>query len=210
MPGLFITFEGLEGCGKSTHIKLLAERLRDEGNDVITIREPGGTKSGEEIRRLLKHGPETLDPVAELLLMNASRAQLVAKVILPAIREGKIVLCDRFYDSTIAYQGHGRMLDSRLVESAIRLAVGDLEPDITFLLQVSLETSEQRRAKRGGTDRFETADRSFFEKVNHGYSELATTHANRIRPIASDRPVKTVQADIWTHVSELQKGTNNR
>ena len=210
MPGCFITFEGLEGCGKSTHIKLLDERLRAEGANVLTLREPGGTKSGEEMRRLLKHGPEALAPMAELLLMNASRAQLVDRVIQPALIEGKIVLCDRFYDSTTAYQGHGRGLDLQNVQSAIRLAVGGLDPDLTLLLQVSLDTSEQRRVNRTGSDRFENSERSFFERVKRGYIELAAAHPGRIQQIDAQRSLKMVQADIWTHASRLLENSNNR
>ena len=109
---MFITFEGTEGCGKSTHIERLADRLRQEGHTVCVLREPGGTESGEAIRKLLKHGPDNLTPETELLLMNASRAQLVREVIRPALAEGQIVLCDRFYDSSTVYQGTGRGLDA--------------------------------------------------------------------------------------------------
>ena len=111
MDGLFITFEGTEGCGKSTHIKKLATRLEAAGQTVHTLREPGGTESGEPIRQLLKHGPDNLCAETELLLMNASRAQLVREIIRPALSSGHIVLCDRFYDSTTVYQGIGRGLD---------------------------------------------------------------------------------------------------
>ena len=142
MPGFFITLEGTEGCGKSTLMGHLADRLKSDGHDVVQLREPGGTESGEEIRKILKHGPDNLTAEAELLLMNASRAQLVREVIRPALLEGKVILCDRFYDSTTAYQGHGRGLDLSLVQSVINLAVGNTIPDLTLFLEIPLDISE--------------------------------------------------------------------
>ena len=132
MPGYFISFEGTEGCGKSTHIKKLATWLEKEGHTVRTLREPGGTESGEEIRELLKHGPDNLAPEAELLLMNASRAQLVREIIRPALAAGEVVLCDRFFDSTTIYQGAGRGLDSVHVQAVIVFAVGETRPALKF------------------------------------------------------------------------------
>src|SRR5262245_16035877 len=170
MKGCFITFEGTEGAGKSTHIQRLAEFLSSAGFKIRTLREPGGTPIGEEIRHLLKHSDtnHAMTPEAELLLMNASRAQLVREVIRPALEAGEIVLCDRFFDSTTAYQGYGRGLDLKLVQSVINFAVGPTRPDLTLLLVVSPEVSEQRRGTRASTgapvrDRFEEADRAFFE-----------------------------------------------
>src|SRR5690242_4897615 len=146
MKGVFITFEGTEGSGKSTQISLLAEHLRSQGRRVWTLREPGGTPIGEEIRHTLKHSAvnHAMTPETELLLMNASRAQLVREVIRPALAEGEVVLCDRFHDSTVAYQGYGRGLDLRHVQDVIELAVGGLRPALTILLRVPLEVSEMR------------------------------------------------------------------
>src|SRR5450432_1810750 len=146
MKGLFITFEGTEGCGKSTQVSLLAEHLRSLGKVVRTLREPGGTPIGEEIRHTLKHSlhNHAMTAEAELLLMNASRAQIVREVIRPALAKGKMVLCDRFYDSTTAYHGHGRQLDLKMVETIIDVAVGDTRPDLTLLLQVPAEVSKER------------------------------------------------------------------
>src|SRR5215469_13592957 len=146
MKGLFITFEGTEGSGKSTQIPILAERLRDLGRHVRTLREPGGTPIGEEIRHTLKHSKanEAMTPETELLLMNASRAQLVREIIRPALAAGEIILSDRFYDSTTAYQGHGRQLDLKMVQGIIDIAVGDTRPNLTLLLTVTPEVSEQR------------------------------------------------------------------
>src|SRR5947207_7020998 len=153
MNGLFISFEGTEGSGKTTQISLLAERLRAAGHSVRTIREPGGTPVGEEIRHTLKHSAdnEAMTFETELLLMNASRAQLVREVIRPALAAGEIVMSDRFYDSTMAYQGYGRQLDLKVVKAIIDFAVGDTRPDLTLLLVVPYEVSEQRRLARQPT-----------------------------------------------------------
>lgn len=205
MAGCFITFEGTEGCGKSTHIKKLARRLEAEGHTVRTLREPGGTESGESIRHLLKHGPEELTAEAELLLMNASRAQLVREVIRPAIAAGEIVLCDRFYDSTTVYQGTGRGLNAAQVQRVIEFAAGETRPDLTLLLKIPLKISEERRARRAETDRFEQADRTFFERIEAGYTALAAAEPDRIRVIQADQPLDSVAATIWHVVSERLK-----
>ena len=205
MAGCFITFEGTEGCGKSTHIKKLARRLEAEGHTVRTLREPGGTESGESIRQLLKHGPEELTAEAELLLMNASRAQLVREVIRPAIAAGEIVLCDRFYDSTTVYQGTGRGLNAAQVQRVIEFAAGETRPDLTLLLKIPLKISEERRARRAETDRFEQADRIFFERIEAGYTALAAAEPDRIRVIQADQPLDSVAATIWHVVSERLK-----
>src|SRR5438128_2135915 len=207
MKGLFITFEGTEGSGKSTQISLLAERLRFLGYSVRTLREPGGTPIGEEIRHTLKHSAANYAMTweAELLLMNASRAQLVREVIRPALASGEIVLCDRFYDSTTAYQGYGRQLDLTLVRNVIDIAVGQTRPHLTLLLRVPLEVSETRRADRGTTqrDRFEEADREFFLRVEHGYDAIAAAEPQRIRLIDATRSVDAVADEIWKLVEPL-------
>src|SRR6476660_9208302 len=153
MPGLFITFEGTEGSGKSTQISLLAEHLRSLGHSVRTIREPGGTPIGAELRHTLKHSAQNqaMTWEAELLLMNASRAQLVREVIRPALAAGHVVLSDRFYDSTTAYQGYGRELDLQMVKAVIDVAVGNSRPDLTLLFIVSPEVSAHRLLKRQST-----------------------------------------------------------
>jgi dTMP kinase len=210
MKGLFITFEGNEGSGKSTQIGLLAARLQSMGRRVRTLREPGGTPIGEEIRHTLKHSPDNqaMTPEAELLLMNASRAQLVREVIRPALQAGEIVLCDRFYDSTTAYQGYGRQLDLKMVAAIIGSAVGETRPDLTLLLIVPEATSEHRRAKRQSTqatlrDRIEEADRAFFARVVRGYEAIAAAEPNRVRRIDATREVPEVEAEIWKTVAPL-------
>lgn len=212
MKGLFITFEGTEGSGKTTQISLLAERLRSMGYSVRTLREPGGTPIGEEIRHTLKHSPanHAMTPEAELLLMNASRAQLVREVIRPALAAGEIVLCDRFYDSTTAYQGYGRQLDLEMVKNIVDVAVGDTRPDLTLLFIIPHEVSEARRVARQPTlplpfkrDRMEEADRSFFTRVAEGYEAIAAAEPQRVRQFDATGEVATTQAAIWSHVHPL-------
>jgi len=231
MKGLFITFEGTEGSGKSTHITLLADRLRAAGRIVRLLREPGGTPIGEEIRHTLKHSQQNhaMTPEAELLLMNASRAQLVREVIRPALAAGDLVLCDRFYDSTIAYQGYGRQLDMNAVRTIIEFAVGAMRPNLTFLLSVPLEVSEARRSERKHgmlidpppqetkpedhttpskfnepvRDRMEEAGRDFFQRVETGYIAIAAAEPGRVLVIDSTQSVEAVAAAIWRHVEPL-------
>jgi dTMP kinase len=202
--GIFVTFEGTEGSGKSTQISLLAERLRGLGHSVLTLREPGGTPIGEEIRHTLKHSKDNAAMTAEteLLLMNASRAQLVREIIRPALARGDIVLSDRFYDSTTAYQGHGRQLNLRMVQTIIEAAVGETRPDLTLLLVVSHQVSYERLLARQSTmpfirDRFEEADQSFFERVAHGYQAIAAAEPERVRTIDASGSVEQTQAAIW-------------
>jgi len=204
MPGLFISFEGTEGSGKSTQVSLLAEHLRFEGYTVRTIREPGGTPIGEEIRHTLKHSAanEAMTSETELLLMNASRAQLVREVIRPALAAGEIVLCDRFYDSTMAYQGYGRQLDLKVVKAVIDVAVSDTRPDVTLLFVVPHEVTAERLLARQSTlpfmrDRIEEADRSFFERVAKGYQAIAAAEPQRIRRIDASGTVAEITALIW-------------
>ena len=208
--GLFITFEGTEGCGKSTQVELLARQLRSLGHRVRVLREPGGTPIGEEIRHTLKHSQNNaaMTPEAELLLMNASRAQLVREIIRPALANGEIVVCDRFYDSTTAYQGYGRELDLSLVKSVIDFAVGDTRPDLTLLLQVPPEVSAERLRSRQSTlpfarDRIEEADQKFFARVAEGYQALAAAETNRIRVVDSADPVENVSAKIWEIIQPI-------
>lgn len=208
--GLFITFEGTEGCGKSTQVSLLAERLRALGRTVRTLREPGGTPIGEEIRHTLKHSlhNHAMTAEAELLLMNASRAQIVREVIRPALAKGEIILCDRFYDSTTAYQGYGRQLDLKMVAAIIDVAVGGTRPDLTLLLQVPPAISAERLAARQSTmpfvrDRIEEADRSFFERVAKGYEALATTEPKRVHKLDASGSIAEIAAAIWQSVAPL-------
>jgi len=207
MKGFFLTFEGTEGSGKSTQSAMLARRLRDLGYHVRELREPGGTPIGEEIRHTLKHSAanHAMMPEAELLLMNASRAQLVREVIRPALAAGEIVISDRFYDSTTAYQGYGRQLDLAGVKAIIDFAVGDTRPDLTLLFLVPHAVSEERRLKRQSTmpfmrDRFEEADRSFFERVETGYRALAASEPGRIRTLDATGSLSAIERQVWNLV----------
>ena len=208
--GLFITFEGSEGCGKSTQVELLARRLRALGHRVRTLREPGGTSIGEEIRHTLKHSKanDAMTAEAELLLMNASRAQLVREIIRPALEAGEIVVCDRFFDSTTAYQGYGRQLDLNMVKGVIDIAVGRTRPQMTLLLQVPTEISELRRAMRQSTlpfmrDRMEQADQKFFARVEEGFNAIAAAEPDRVRVVDGSAPVEVVCARIWELVTPV-------
>jgi len=210
MKGLFITFEGTEGGGKSTHTSILADRLRGLKKSVRDLREPGGTPIGEEIRHTLKHSDQNhaMTAEAELLLMNASRAQLVREVIRPALADGEIVLCDRFYDSTTAYQGYGRQLDLAQVKAIIDFAVGETRPHLTLLLDVPLEVSEARRVTRVVSgqpvrDRMEEADRAFFERVHQGFEEIAAAEPQRVKRIDATQSIEVVSAAIWQFVQAL-------
>src|SRR6266478_6928391 len=197
--GKFITFEGLDGCGKSTQMEKLAGVLRVQGLSVVVTREPGGTATGEKIRRLLLDTATAgLSPLAELALMFASRAQHIAEVIQPAVEHGNIVLCDRFTDSTEAYQGSGRKLGSHPVLELHRILCGDLQPDLTILLDsnpamsVNRARRRNRRASHRANDtankgkhhsdenRFEQQTRSFFARVHEGYMSIATREPDRV------------------------------
>ena len=210
MKGLFITFEGTEGSGKSTQVSLLAGRLYGLGHTARVLREPGGTPIGEEIRHTLKHSHanDAMTAEAELLLMNASRAQLVREFIRPALAKGEIVVCDRFYDSTTAYQGYGRELHLPTVKTVIDLVVGDTRPDLTLLLVVPPGVSEERLRSRQSTlpfirDRIEEADLEFFERVAHGYEQIAAAEPQRVRKIDATGDVETVRREIWREVEKI-------
>jgi dTMP kinase len=195
---LFVTFEGIEGSGKSTHLRQLAGVLRDDGRDVVETREPGGTVLGQALRDLLL-APSTapLEPTAELLLYCADRAQHVAEVIRPALAAGRIVLCDRFSDSTIAYQGYGRGLDLDLVRTLDARARGGLEPDLTFVLDCTPEAGLARVHTRSGAgDRFEQEALAFHQAVRHGFHALAAAAPARYRVIDSTPPAAEVGARI--------------
>ena len=182
-PGFFITFEGSEGCGKSTQISLLADHLRQSGHEPLLIREPGGTPAGESIRHLLQHAPEgeNLVPEAELLLFAASRAQLVREKILPALESGLIVISDRFFDSTTVYQGVARRIPADDTARINAFAVGDCVPDVTFVLDLDRETSLARmRASDRELDRIERESEDFFAAVRQGYLDLAKKNPARV------------------------------
>ncbi len=210
-PGCFITFEGGEGVGKSTNIAFAAEWLRSRDIEVIITREPGGTPIAETIRNaLLKaHHNELMHPRTELLLVFAARAQHIESVIMPALAKGTWVLCDRFTDSTIAYQGFGRGLPMDEIEDLKKLVQQGLEPDRTFLLDAPLEIGMGRAARRGEeageeTDRFETEQAAFFERVRSGFQALAAEQT-RFRTLDASQPLEKVQFDLLGELKLLLK-----
>lgn len=210
--GRFLTFEGGEGVGKSTNIEFCADWLRQQGIDVVVTREPGGTEIAETIRnQLLKaHHNESMSDMTELLLVFAARAQHLERVIEPALESGKWVLCDRFTDSTLAYQGYGRGLPMAPIEQLKQLVQRGLEPDCTFLLEAPLQLGMARargRADAAGeqVDRFETEQLEFFKRVQQGFSALAETNDRFVR-IDAVRELAQVQADIAGQLSRLCEG----
>jgi dTMP kinase len=207
MPRLpFISFEGSEGCGKSTQARLLAERLTRAGLPVLVTREPGGTPIGEKIRELLQFAPESaaMSPETELLLFEASRTQLVRQIIRPALDRGTVVISDRFADSSIVYQGVARGLDIEVVNGINEFAVGDCWPDLTFLLDLDPETARIRMLRRVrpavGIDRMEQEPQEFYEKVRDAYRHLAAREPNRIVVINAARSIEEVEHEIWSIV----------
>lgn len=177
---MFITFEGIEAAGKSTLIAALADDLRLAAVNVPLItREPGGTDLGDVIRRIYLDPATVIDPLAEAMLMNASRAQLVAQVIGPALKAGQTVLCDRFFDATVAYQGYGRGLDVEMLLQLCLIATNRISPNLTFLVDVPAEVSLARLGVRGDSDRIEQADLAFHQRVRAGYLELAKRFPGR-------------------------------
>ena len=208
-PGKFITFEGPEGSGKSTQLKLLVEQLEAQGIKVVCTREPGGTATGEAIRDILQHDAvdEQLSERSELLLFTASRAQLMNHVILPALGRGEWVICDRFIDSTMAYQGYARGMPLETLDLINDFAINNRKPDLTLLLDLDIERGFQRLEERyadgkGSADRFEREARDFHFRVRDGYHKLAEREPERFRVIDTDRSINEVAGAIWNAVKE--------
>lgn len=204
--GAFISFEGSEGCGKSTQIHRLAERLRQRGYRVLLTREPGGTEIGEQLRHLLQFSKagHAMAPETELLLFTASRAQLVREVLSPALAEGTVVLADRFLDSTTVYQGVARRLEAAQVDAINRFAVGDVLPDITFVLDLDPEQAHRRILQRAPTlDRMESQPRPFYEAVRNGYLALARENPARVRLLDGAEPIETIASKIWEQLDSI-------
>lgn len=183
---MFITFEGIDGSGKSTHIKRLADFLEKKGQKVMMIREPGGTVLSEKIRNILLSHEIEINPYSELLLFEAARAQLVSDVIVPGINDGFWVIADRFFDSTLAYQGYGRKIDHFIVNRLNAFASGGLVPDITFYLQIPLEVSAKRTGERP-KDRMECSGDEFNSLIHKGFEEIALNNPERVITIDSSK-----------------------
>ncbi|HOO60927.1 MAG TPA: dTMP kinase [Bacillota bacterium] len=202
--GLFITFEGIDGCGKTTQLTSLSQMLQSKGYEVLLIREPGGTSIGEKIRSiLLDKNNLDMTPITELLLYEAARAQITQEKIRPWLERGNCVICDRFYDSTVAYQGYGRGLSLSDIHELNELSTNSLAPDITFLLDISPEEAYARREGRGGEeDRLEGEGLAFMKKVREGYLTLAKDNA-RIKVIHAASSVDTIRNEIEREVWEV-------
>ena len=204
MPRLpFITFEGSEGCGKSTQVQRLAARLQELQIPFLVTREPGGTPIGETIRELLQFAPHNsaMVPETELLLFEASRSQLVRETIKPALERGVCVIADRFFDSTTVYQGAARRLDREVVNRLNAFAVGDCLPDTTFVLDVDAATADLRMQKPRRADRMEQEPAEFYERVRQGYRDLAAREPNRVVLIDGSRDADDVENEIWSVLS---------
>ena len=204
--GLFLSFEGGEGSGKSLQARRLAEALTERGRDVVLTREPGGTAAGERIRDILLHAREIpLSPEAQALLFSSARAQLVREVIRPALDAGKIVIADRFFDSTVVYQGYGQGVSLQAIREVTAVAVGTLVPDRTFLLDVPVEVGLARSGWRAEArwDRFEADATELHVRVREAYLRLAAAEPRRFVVIAADRDEAAVASDIRREVDEL-------
>ena len=208
---MFITLEGPEGSGKSSQLPDLAEFLSGQGWDVLTTREPGGTPIGDQIRQILMRlDNQELHPRTEILLFLASRAQLVEQVIKPALREGKLVLCDRFGDSTMAYQGYGHGLNLDTLRTMLDFATDKLKPDLTLLLDVDVETGLQRKRKEDEWNRLDAYALAFHQRVREGYHELCRQEPERWRVIDAMQPKEAVQLALRQAVMQfLQEKIND-
>jgi dTMP kinase len=194
MPGTFITFEGIDGSGKSTQLRMLANFLKSQGCDVLSTREPGGTSVGNRLRAALLDAHEEVDPLTELLVFAADRAQHVRRVLRPALESGQVVFSDRYADATVAYQGAGRGFSPELIAEIIELATEGLKPDLTLLFDLSVAESNGRTRKRANDkqkgDRLDAENAEFHTRVHDAYLRLAQDEPGRIKIVETDRPVE--------------------
>lgn len=199
----FITLEGIEGVGKTSNLEYIRELLEAAGHDCVVTREPGGTSLGEALRDLLlSHSDENMSPDAELMMMFAARAEHLAKVIKPALAEGKTVLCDRFTEATYAYQGGGRQLDTGKISDLENWVQGELRPDLTLILDAPVEIGRARAGKRSAPDRIEKEKDDFFQRVRQAYIALAGQHPERICLVNAEPPLEEVQQQIREKLAE--------
>src|SRR5580704_8952694 len=203
--GIFITFEGGEGCGKSTHIDRLVAHLRQNGYQVLVAREPGGTNVGEQIRHILQYSKQSVAmvPEAELLLFCASRAQLVREVIEPALNDGHVVICDRFFDSTTVYQGVGRKITPQAVAAINTFAIGSNLPDLTLVIDLDPRIGLERARGRELFDRMENQSLDFYDRVRQGYLDLAGREPHRVKVIDGSQTIEVIAKQIWSLVANV-------
>lgn len=196
--GIFISFEGIEGTGKTTQARLLAERLSEAGYEAVLTQEPGGTIIGNKIREiLLQPEHKEMSYITELLLYNAARAQHLAEKILPAMDKGKVVITDRFTDSTVAYQGYGRGVDISLIMSIDTIATGCIKPDLTVLFDLDAEVGIRRNKNINKVDRFELEDVEFHRRVRNGYLRIAEMETARVKVVDASMPIGQVREKVW-------------
>ncbi|MDQ5838053.1 MAG: dTMP kinase [Acidobacteriota bacterium] len=207
MAAAFITFEGIDGCGKSTQMRMLASELRLRGLEVVTTREPGGTPLGTGVRKLLLDTEEQVDPLAELLLYAADRAQHVRTLVRPALDSGHVVLSDRYADATAAYQGAGRGFPSELISQLIALATGGLMPDLTLIFDLTVDESQrraQRRVRKGiQQDRLDAEDAAFHTRVRDAYLKIAAAEPERVRVVDASGSVQETHSQVMRIVMPL-------
>jgi dTMP kinase len=207
MNGMLITFEGIDFCGKSVQIEQLIGRLQQHRIPHILLREPGGTIIAEKIRDvLLTREAEAMSPITEYLLYSAARAQLVRQQIEPALERGWLVICDRFADSSTAYQGYGRGIDLKLVQQINAFATNGITPQLTFLIDIDLEEMERRKQHGQTLDRMENEQRSFFERVRQGFLKMAAQEAERFYLIDGKRTIHSIAEEVWTQVQQRLMG----
>ncbi len=200
--GIFISLEGIEGTGKTTQSRLLSEVLIEKGYEVVLTHEPGGTAIGDRIREILLHvNHGAMSYMTELLLYNAARAQHISEKILPAIKAGKIVITDRFIDSTVAYQGYGRGIDIQLIKSINNIATEGVKPDLTIIFDLDVETGMKRNRGINKIDRLELEDIEFHRKVRDGYLKIANEEPQRIKVIDASTSIEDVRAKVWEIIS---------
>jgi dTMP kinase len=196
---MLINFEGIDGCGKTTQLGLLLDRLLGTGHNTLALREPGGTDVSEAVRTLLLDDKYHVAPIAELLLFSAARAQLTSERIRPALEAGQIVLLDRYFDSTSAYQGYGRQqLSLEEIDDVNHVATGGLTPNITFYFDIDIDIAFSRRS--GQADRMEQSGRDFYQRVREGYLALAQRHSDRFVTLDASLPMEHIHELVWTHV----------
>lgn len=199
--GLFITFEGADGCGKTTQIKLAAEYLKNKGYDVILTREPGAKGLGEQLREILLNYDGIVSDRCESFLFLADRAQHIDTIVVPAVDAGKIVLCDRHIDSTVAYQGYGRGQDIEQINKLNMIATNNRKPDLTIVFDIDVETSMSRVGNE--KDRMESSGTEFFNKVRHGYLEIAKQEPQRVRVLDSAKSIEEIHESVIKLINSL-------
>ena len=202
--GIFVTFEGIDGSGKSTQANSLLRRVQENGLNAVLFREPGGTRISEQIRQILLNTKHTeMVPITEVLLYSAARAQLTEEMVIPGLRENDIVICDRYYDSTTAYQGYGRGINMKFINALTNEAANRIEPDLTFLVDVEVQLAEKRSSTIGRQDRIELESMEFKMKVIQGFRDIAQNNPNRVVILDGSKDVEQLTDISWNKIRSL-------